>query len=62
VGASPEHQQLGRARPSPPADERWLLSLFFAAGEVPFLEAHGGITKPVMHYWLPAYVPELNAC
>jgi hypothetical protein len=46
----------------PPADERWLLSLFFAAGEVPFLEAHGGITKPVMHYWLPAYVPELNAC
>ena len=44
----------------PAADERWLLSLFFSTGEVPFLEAQPG--KPLMHYWLPAYVPELNAC
>jgi hypothetical protein len=46
----------------PPTDIHWLLSLFFSAGEVPFLEAHPGITKPLMHYWLPAYEPELNPC
>lgn len=46
----------------PAADERWLISLFFSAGEVPFLEAFPGVSTPVMHYWLPAYVPELNVC
>jgi hypothetical protein len=46
----------------PPADLRWLLSLFFSAGEVPFLETQPGVTKPLTHYWLPAYEPELNAC
>jgi hypothetical protein len=46
----------------PPADLRWILALFFTAGEVPFLEAQPGDTKPLMHYWLPAYEPELNPC
>jgi len=46
----------------PSLDERWLLSLFFSEGEVPFLETHPRVTRPLIHYWLPAYEPELNAC
>lgn len=46
----------------PNADLYWLLSLFFTPGEVPFLLAEPGRTVPVIHYYLPAYTPELNAC
>ena len=38
----------------------WLTSLFFTPGEVPFLLARPGETVPVVHYYLPAYEPELN--
>jgi hypothetical protein len=46
----------------PTPDLHWLLSLFFTPGEVPFLLAEPGRTVPVLHYYLPAYTPELNAC
>jgi hypothetical protein len=40
----------------------WLVSLFFTPGEVPLLLTQPGKTVPVVHYYLPAYGPELNAC
>ena len=53
-GVSPGHL------PNP--ELHWLLSLFFTPGEVPFLLAEPGRTVPVIHYYLPAYSPELNQC
>jgi hypothetical protein len=46
----------------PNPELHWLLSLFFTPGEGPFLLAEPGRTVPVIHYYLPAYTPELNAC
>lgn len=46
----------------PNPELHWLLSLFFTPGEVPFLLAEPGRTVPVIHYYLPAYSPELNQC
>jgi hypothetical protein len=46
----------------PNPDLHWLLSLFFTPAELPFLLAEPGRTVPVMHYYLPAYTPDLNAC
>jgi hypothetical protein len=40
----------------------WLLSLFLTPGEVPLLVMQPGQTVPVVHYYLPAYTPDLNAC
>jgi len=40
----------------------WLVSLFFTPGEVPLLLAQPGQTVPVVHYYLPAYEPDLNPC
>lgn len=40
----------------------WFVSLFFTPCEVPLLLAQPGQTVPVIHYYLPAYEPELNPC
>jgi hypothetical protein len=42
--------------PSPPEGERVRVR-----GGVPFLEAQPDDIKPLMHCWLPAHAPELNA-
>jgi hypothetical protein len=41
---------------------RWLVSLFFTPGEVPFLLVQPGHRVPVIHFYLPAYAPDLNPC
>lgn len=46
----------------PNPELHWLLSLFFTPGEVPFLLSEPGRTVPIVHYYLPAYSPELNQC
>lgn len=46
----------------PTCEIHWLVSLFFTPGEVPLLLAQPGQTVPVIHYYLPAYEPELNPC
>ena len=46
----------------PPYALHWLASLFFTPGEVPLLLAQPGQTVPVIHYYLPAYEPDLNPC
>ena len=44
----------------PNPELHWLQSLFFTPGEVPFLLSEPGRTVPVIHYYLPAYSPDLN--
>ncbi len=46
----------------PAYDLHWLVSLFFTPGEMPLLLTQPGQTVPVVHYYLPAYSPELNPC
>jgi len=38
-----------------------LASLFFTPGEVPLVLTQPGQTVPVVHYYLPAHTPDLNA-
>jgi hypothetical protein len=45
----------------PSYELHWLVSLFFTPGEVPLLLTQPGQTVPVVHYYLPAYTPDLNA-
>jgi len=46
----------------PTYELHWLVSLFFTPGEVPLLLTQPGQTVPVVHYYLPAYTPDLNPC
>ena len=46
----------------PRSELHWLVSLFFTPGEVPLLLTQPGQTVPVVHFYLPAYTPELNEC
>lgn len=46
----------------PTCELHWLVSLFFTPGEVPLLLPQPGQTVPVIHYYLPAYEPDLNPC
>jgi hypothetical protein len=52
--AAPGHLPIGELH--------WLVSLFFTPGEAPLLLAEPGQRVPVIHYYLPAYEPELNPC
>jgi hypothetical protein len=46
----------------PSSELHWLVSLFFTPGEVPLLRTQPGQTMPVVHFYLPAYTPDLNDC
>lgn len=45
-----------------PAEIEFALSLFFSAGEHPLLSGHGGVSVPVLHFYLDSEFLDPEAC